>query len=451
MIRKNCAGHSPVTRRHFLFGAATAASTSLLAAHADAQVTTGPGVRTRGSARAVIFINMNGAPSHMDFLDPKDGPWNPRDADIRQYSNGLSLSNRFWPNLTRLRNDLLAIRSVNSWENAHERGQFYMQTAQPSNPAFSAEIPHFGAVIAREKANSNAPIPAFMSFNQGNLQGATFLGGRFQPMMPPAQRTGISTLRHDHFGTAAQSQPRFDRRFQLLESLDAPLRRAPYNQNMADYASFYGQARGMMYSDPVANVFTYGADDEGRYGNTGIGRGLIIARNAVRAKNGAVFINVTSGGWDTHVGMFDTGMGGNFYQLAADFDRAVGALVDDLRASGDLDQTLIVMMGEFGRTPANLNARGGRDHWKDAMCVGMIGGGVRGGRAMGATSADGSRVSEPGWSGDRIIRTEDIACTIYSALGIDYTKAIHDTPSGRTYRYVPGGGDIYTSVEEVFG
>lgn len=451
-MHKNCDGHLPVTRRHLLFGAASAAaSVGLLGAHQDAEVTTTRRAALRGTARACIFINMNGAPSHLDFLDPKDGPWNPRDADIRQHSNGLSLSNRYWPNLTRLRNDLLAIRSLNSWENAHERGQFYLQTAQPSNPAFAAEIPHLGAVIARERGSLTAPIPPFMSFNQSNLQGATFLGGRYQPMMPPAQRTGITTLRHDHFGNSAQSQPRFDRRFQLLDSLDAPLRQAPFNQNMADYATFYGQARSMMYSDAVANVFMYGADDEGRYGNTAIGRGLIIARNAVRSKNGAVFINVTTGGWDTHVGMFDTAVGGNFYQIANDMDRAVGALVDDLRASRDLDQTLIVMMGEFGRTPGNLNSRGGRDHYKDAMCAGLIGGGVKGGRAIGATSPDAARVTDPGWSGNRIIRTEDIACTIYSALGIDYTKEIRDTPSGRVYRYVPGAGDSYQAIEEVFG
>jgi uncharacterized protein (DUF1501 family) len=179
---------------------------------------------------------------------------------------------------------------------------------------------------------------------------------------------------------------------------------------------------------------------------------LIIARNAVRAKNGTVFINVSSGGWDTHVGMFDMGMGGNFYQLATEFDRAVGALVEDLRASGDLASTLVVMMGEFGRTPANLNSRGGRDHYREVMCCGLIGGGVKGGRTLGVSSADGSRVIEPGWSANRAIRTEDNMCTIYSALGIDYTSSIADTPSGRRYSYIPGAADgVYQPVEEVFG
>ena len=223
------------------------------------------------------------------------------DADIRQHSGGLILSNRYWPNLTKINSDLLLLHSVKSWENAHERGQFYVQTGHPSNPAFANEIPHIGAVISREKG-ANGLVPPFMSFNQ-TIQGATFLGGRFQPMLPPAARTGISTLTHNHFGN--DSTPRFNRRFGMLEALDQPLRQAPYSQGMADYASFYGTARGMMYNDAVAQVFQYDANDEGRYGNTQAGRSLLIARNAVRARNGAVFINVSVTGWDLHDTMFD--------------------------------------------------------------------------------------------------------------------------------------------------
>jgi len=450
--RKNCNGHAPVTRRSLLFGAASAASAGLLKAHADAEVTTtGTAVRLRGTARACIFINLNGAPSHLDTFNPQDAAWNPRDADLRQGPGGMVLSNRFFPNLLRNANDLLVLRSVQSWENAHERGQFYMQTGHTQNPAFASETPHIGAVISREKG-ANGLIPPFMSFNQGNLQGATFLGGRFQPMMPPAQRVGISTLSHNFFGTADQSRVRFDRRFSLLEKLDSPLREAPFNQGMADYASFYAQARRMMYNDAVDQVFQYGATDEGRYGNTAIGRSLLIARNAVNANNGAVFINCTMGGWDLHDTMFDLGRGGNFYQLSGELDRAVGALVEDLRTSGNLGSTLIVMMGEFGRTPGNLNSRGGRDHHKDAMCAAMIGGGVKGGRALGKTDGNGSRVTDPGWSQNRAMYTEDIAATIYSALGVDYTKSIADTPSGRKYNYVPGSDEgRYQPIEEVWG
>jgi uncharacterized protein (DUF1501 family) len=221
---------------------------------------------------------------------------------------------------------------------------------------------------------------------------------------------------------------------------------------MADYASFYSTARGMMYNEAVANVFMYDAGDEGRYGNTQAGRSLLVARNAVRAKNGAVFVNVSVTGWDLHDTMFDTGRGGNFYQLTTELDRALAALVEDLKASGDFNETLIVLMGEFGRTPGNLNSRGGRDHFRDAMSVMMLGGGVKGGRVIGAKNGTGSAIVTPGWKGDRPIYTEDITSTIYSALGIDYTKSIADTPSKRRYVYVPGSSEgRYQPVEEVWG
>jgi uncharacterized protein (DUF1501 family) len=165
-----------------------------------------------------------------------------------------------------------------------------------------------------------------------------------------------------------------------------------------------------------------------------------------------VFVNVTQSGWDTHVGQFDAAQGTNIYTLTNDLDRAVGSLVEDLKASGDFDSTLIVLMGEFGRTPGVLNSRAGRDHYRDVMSVALLGGGTKGGRVIGASDATGARISDYGWSGQRAIYPEDIVATIYSALGIDWTKGIDDTPSGRRYEYVPGTVEgRFQPVNEVFG
>ncbi len=441
-FRKNCPGHAPLTRRHFLFGSAAA----MLAPHADAQVTTS-GVAPKGTAKTCIFINMNGGPSHLDTWDPKDGPWNPSDAKITQYSGGLSFSKTYFPKLSGLANDLLVLRSCSSWEAAHERGQFYIQTSHSQNPALAAEIPHIGAVIGYEKGVKGL-LPPFMAFNQ-NLQGATFLGGSFQPMMPPASRTGISTLTHNYFGTT--SQQRFEDRFQLLRDLDAPLRDTAANVDVSSYAGYYANAKAMMYNPAVDGVFKFSTDDEGRYGANSIGRPLIVARNAIQNKMGLAFVSVTQSGWDTHIGITDRSQGSNIYQLGGDLDRAVGALVDDLKASGDLDKTLIVMMGEFGRTPSVLNSRGGRDHYRPVMNVAMIGGGVRGGRAIGQSSATGAEIVDPAWSAGRPIYPDDIAATIYSAMGIDWTKGINDTPSGRRFNYINPNLDLnFRPVNEVF-
>src|SRR3989442_14443645 len=128
---KTCGGHAGYTRRHFLFGAASAA---LLKVHADAETTTRrPAATVQNSARACIFINMNGGPSQLDTFDAKDGPWNPADADIRQYPGGLVMSRKFFPKLSTMTSELLMLRGCASWEAARERGQFYIQTARSLN------------------------------------------------------------------------------------------------------------------------------------------------------------------------------------------------------------------------------------------------------------------------------------------------------------------------------
>src|SRR5262249_37577186 len=148
--------HGAFTRRHFLFGALGAVGGVLRGTRSEAQ---GAVVaKPRNTARYCIFVNLNGAPSHLDTFDPKDGPWNARDADLRQYAGGIVLSRRFFPMLSDLSGDLCVLRSVSSWEAAHSRGQFYIQTAHSLNPAFAQSMPHIGAVIANEKQNAG-PLP----------------------------------------------------------------------------------------------------------------------------------------------------------------------------------------------------------------------------------------------------------------------------------------------------
>lgn len=435
-------------RRDFLSTAAGIAAFSAAIRRGDAQVTS-RGARTRGSAQACIFINLNGAPSHLDTFDPKDAPWNPADIDLQTTTGGFTLSRTVFPEMSKIGRDLCVLRSMVSWEAAHERGQFYLQTAHPSNPAFASETPGMGAIIGLEKG-ANGPLPPFLSLNGGLVQGAKFLGGLYEPLTPGLSRTGLSTLEHNYFG--AQSQARFEERFKLLRDMDQPNMTRFLDEGVSAHASYYESAKRMMYNASIADVFRFSIDDERRYGNTNIGRACIVARNAVRAKNGCSFVNIVYGGWDMHQNMFDRNYTPNIYQLGGDLDRAVGELVADLRGTSDFERTLIVIMGEFGRTPGPLNSRGGRDHHKDAMSAVLLGGGVKGGQVIGETDPNGARVVTPGWSGDRPIYMEDLACTVYSALGVDYTKSLTDTPSGRKFEYVQyASTGQYVPVEEVFG
>src|SRR5215471_46320 len=451
MPKRNCCS-SPehrISRRSFLFGTATAGAFLAAARHDDADVTSA-GVQTRGTATSCIFVTLNGAPSHVDTWDPKDGPWNPADARLQQHSGGVVLSQTLFPNISQITNDLLVLRSVSSWELAHDRGQFYTQTAHPSNPAFLAESPNLGAVVSYELGISG-PLPPFLALNVDSaFQGAKFLGGFNEPLIAPVTATGLNTLQHPYYSN--NSQQRFNEKYAFLRQLDAPLITSPYSDEMAAHATFYDSSKKLMYDPTVASVFQFSADESARYGDTAFGRACIVARNAIRAHLGISFVNIVMGGWDTHVGMFDNGYTPNMYTLCNDLDRGVANMANDLRATGDLANTLIVMAGEFARTPGALNATGGRDHFKDAMSIAMLGGGVKGGRAIGTTSALGDAITDPGWKGNRGIFIEDIASTIYSALGIDWTKTISDTPSGRVFEYVPQAGvGNFTCVDEVFG
>ena len=439
---KNCPSCERISRRRLLAGVGLLG----LAQRGDAQITSMP-VETRNTARTCIFINLDGAPSHVDTFDTKDGGWNPSNADIQQHGK-IAISHTFFPVLAKYTDRMCLLRSVSSWEAEHVRGQFYLQTSHPSNPAFATETPHIGSVAALERAG-DGKLPPFLSLNGTAGQGSTFLGGRYEPMVAPANPGGFSTITHNFYG--ATSQQRFDEKFKLLEELEAPFRAAPYDPVMAAQPEFYSAARGLMYDPTITQVFQFSNEDRVRYGTSNFGNACIVARNAVRSKSGAAFITIRNGGWDTHQSMFDIAYPQNFYNLVNTLDAGVGNLVEDLRASGDLDQTLIVIMGEFGRTPGELNSRGGRDHHRFAMSVAMIGGGVKGGTVIGATDAVGERIVDPGWHAQRPIYPEDITTTIYSALGINWTKRILDTPSGRIFEYVAGSlrGE-FEPVTEVF-
>lgn len=437
------------SRRRFLFQAFSGAATFFGAClRGDGQITSNSPV-PRNTARGVIFVNLMGASSQLDTFDAKDGPWNPADLDLRSYGRNFVLSNLVFPNLSRITNEILLLHSVSSWELAHERGAFYLQTAHPSNPAFISESPHIGSVIGLEKSNGG-PMPPFLSLNGTPSQGAKFLGGIYDPMSVGADPNGLRTIEHPHFG--AQSEARFGERWALLNELDQGLRGAPYDKVMADHANYYTAARRLMYDQAIASVFRFSQDDNLRYGNSNFGRACIVARNAARANNGTVFININHGGWDMHQQLWDRRYTPNMYTHGREIDAGVGNLAADLRDSGDLSQILIVIASEFGRTPGALNLRQGRDHHRGCQTVLMMGGGVRGGRALGATDAEADRIVEPGWSAQRPIYFEDLMATIYSALGIDWTKAILDTPSGRKFEYVPYGAvGTYFPVNEVFG
>src|SRR5262245_15885386 len=262
--------NAPMTRRQLMKQAASWAAFMALARRGDAQIITA-NPRVRGTARACIFFNLNGAASHVDTFDVKDGPWNPPDARIQQFPGGIALSTTLFPRLSQMTGDLCVLRSVRSWEAAHERGVFYMQTAHPSNPAFVAETPHIGAVVGLEQGGAG-PMPPFLApvVSGTTMQGATFLGGSLAPMAAPANTGGLSTIEHNYFG--AQSQQRFEERYAMLQELDAALRSSAIDRSVTDHADYYQAAKRLMYDQQIASVFRFTDGDNIKYGNSALGR-----------------------------------------------------------------------------------------------------------------------------------------------------------------------------------
>src|SRR5947199_171507 len=248
----------------------------------------------------------------------------------------------------------------------------------------------------------------------------------------------------------------FDNGNLLFPQVLMPKTAGPLGKVTLDMNDFYNQSKAIMDAPNINALFSFSTDEHTRYGASTFGDSLVIARNLVAGRKGTRFVQATFGGWDHHSGIYDTA-GDSLYTQMAQFDPAFGALLTDLQSMPGsvagktmLDETLVVVMAEFGRTVGALNNQDGRDHNLRMTSV-WAGGGTRGGQVIGKTDATGNAVAEYGWSANRDVRPEDVTCTIYSALGIDYTTVRHDDPLGRGFEYVPFAKDgTYGPVNELF-
>ena len=234
----------------------------------------------------------------------------------------------------------------------------------------------------------------------------------------------------------------------------APLRiNSPLGQPPQDYDDFYTFAHSLMGASVTVNqAFGFSAADSLRYGGTPFGNACLVARQALAANQGTRFVQITFGSWDMHQDIYgqQNPKGNNLYTMGKPLDDGVSALLADLKSSGLLNETLFVMVGEFGRTVGPVTAAGGRDHYVQQSIV-FGGAGIHGGRAIGSTNADGSDTVDFGWSRNRYVRPEDVEATIYSAMGIDWTTVRTDDPFHRGFEYVPfSEQDLYGPINELW-
>jgi len=220
---------------------------------------------------------------------------------------------------------------------------------------------------------------------------------------------------------------------------------ASYGAEMASYESFYETAHRLLTDQRWPDAFQIREEDRKRYGNTSVGISCILSRNVLAQDAGTHYIHICHPGWDHHVKIWDKKASSNHYMLCDEFDPAFSSLLDDLatiRSKTDpsktlLDETLVVAVGEFGRTPGALNNMDGRDHYNKCYPALFAGAGVKGGLVLGRTDSEGAKCLETGWKNKEQPRTENVVATMYSALGIDWTKEIV-TPSQRPIRLSEG-------------
>ena len=373
---------------------------------------------TRQQTKNCILLWMAGGPSHKDTFDLRPGTEN--GGSFRQIQTavpGIQISEHF-PQFARLTNHAAIIRSMSTPEGAHARASYNMHTGYREGQG-GIVYPSMGAIVSKELGNESQPLPNFVSVGQRSY-GSGFLGARHQPLVVNDPARGVENLR------TGISEGQFSSRVGLLEELEQGFH-SNHNAHAAQAHRTTTQRAVTLMRDSGAAAFDLSREPAASrtpYGTSKFGEGCLMARRLVEA--GVKFVEVTLGGWDTHQNNW-----ARVRTLSEQVDAGMSALIRDLRDRNLLDNTLVIWMGEFGRTP-RINQRGaqpGRDHYPRAWSSVMVGGGIRGGQVIGRTDAEAATVV------DRPVNTFDFMSTVCRALGIDFNKQNH-APNGRPIRIV---------------
>ena len=375
-----------------------------------------------------ILLWMQGGPSQFETFSPKPDHKNGGETQaISTGVPGIQIAERF-PHVSQVIDRLAIIRSMTTKEGNHQRASFLLHTSYPPSP--SVKYPAMGAVAAQELTNSACELPAFVRIGGRfrNAGGGGLLGVQFDPFeLQSAGRTPENTK-------PATSVDRYQRRLGLLRKLESEYAATGAQARIEDHRKLYDKATRMILSSQMK---TFDLDDEtgemrDAYGRTEFGNGCLLARRLVEA--GVTFIEVSLGNWDTHADNQQ-----RTTKLAEQCDQPFAQLLADLDQRGMLETTLVVWMGEFGRTP-RINAKAGRDHYPKAFNVALAGAGVRGGQVIGETDAGGAAIT------DHPVSVEDLFQSIYTGLKID-PDTENISPIGRPVKLVDGG----EPVAQLFG
>jgi hypothetical protein len=443
---RNCAG---VSRRDCLRlglgGMLGAGFVDLLRARSpDPSPKPGGEEQPSASAKSCILIWMDGGPTHYETFDPK--PTAPSElrgefSPIATSVPGVLFSEQM-KRLAAVMDKIAIVRSIRHDQGNHGAGNHYMMTGAPPRipvgcGAFVSFHPSLGSVVAAEKGAPPGMPPYFSIPSMSRSGGPNFLGAKFAPFVVADDPNSSHFRVRDVAVPAELGDARFESRKEIRAQIDRLLR---INDKIAAdpvvaQDEHYQQGFEMMTSKQAQAAFDISREPDrlrDRYGRSSFGQRALLARRLVEA--GVPFITLYFGGWDDHTKLF-----ASLKKRLPPFEATVATLIDDLHQRGLLDSTMVIALGEFGRTP-QINKDGGRDHWSNAMSVLFAGGGTPGGQVVGATDAKGYAAVE------RVLSPENFASTVYAKLGINPGKILY-APSGRPAHLVSDP----TPIRELMG
>jgi hypothetical protein len=435
MSRKNCEG---ISRRNCLqLGLSVLGAgglVNMLRLQASAATADAP---QRGATRCIL-IWLDGGPSHFETFDPKpEAPTEIRGelGSVQTKIPGV-LFGEYLPKLAALANKCAIVRSVRHDQGNHGAGNHYMMTGAPPRipvgcGAFVSFHPSMGSAVAHERGTSRG-MPAYFSMpSMTRSGGPNFLGAKVAPFVVGGSPNDKNFRLSDVALPEGLTDTRFFERRDLRTRIDQFVRmtdRAAGDPAIA-IDECYRQGYDLVTSPEAQRAFDIHQEDEQvreAYGRNDFGQRLLLARRLVEA--GVPFVTINHGGWDHHDDIFN-----RMRQQLPPIDQALTMLINDLESRGLLDSTLVLMLGEFGRTPTISilpdRTTAGRDHWANAMSIFFAGCGTPGGQVVGATDRKGYAACE------RILAPENFVSTVYRKLGIDPDK-IFRAPNGRPVHLV---------------
>ena len=379
------------------------------------------------AAKSVIFLMMSGGMSHLDTLDVtgKKESVLGKTKPIATSVTGMQLSENL-PKTAKMMHHIALMNGMSTNQGAHEQGQYLMQRSYVMRGTIVH--PAIGSWVVRLAGKRNNNLPGFVAVStDANSAGGGFMGAKFSgvPIGEPGQ--GLQ----DSMRPASMSEGDFDKRLKLADSLNTQFHTQVNNQSIREHKGLYDDALRLMRCEDLKafDVKKEPTEVQDAYGKSRFGQGCMLARRLV--EHGVRYVQVSLGGWDTHYDNFTA-----VPARAKDLDDGLSALLLDLHRRGMLQDTLVALGTEFGRTPEIVaEHQDGRDHYPQAFSCLLAGGGIFGGRAYGKKDDKGGKVIEG------LTSPQDFNATIAYALGLPVDQVIV-SPSGRPFTIADKGKPV---------